>query len=166
MDRAQHNLEFTLESTPEAALQARTELASLLEVLAGETYADLRLVVNELVANSVEHGPAGPISVSIELLAAGGVCGWVRDGGTGRVEISEGQEPGTGLGLLIVDALATRWGTRPGSSDVWFEIAPPEAWAPSALQRHDFQEQGLESAPRTSLPVRETDTPRRTPCQQ
>ncbi len=60
MDRAQHKLEFTVESTPEAALQAREALASLLEVLAGETYADLRLVVNELVTNSVEHGPAGP----------------------------------------------------------------------------------------------------------
>jgi len=148
MDRAQHNLEFTVESTPEAALQARTALASLLEVLAGETYADLRLVVNELVANSVEHGPAGPISVSIELLAEGGVRGWVRDGGTNGVEISEGQEPGTGLGLLIVDTLATGWGTRPGSSDVWFEIGAPEAWTPSALQRHYLHDQDLaEPAP-------------------
>ena len=140
MDCAQHNLEFTVESTPEAALQARAALASLLEVLAGETYADLRLIVNELVTNCVQHGPAEPISVSIELLPEGGVCGWVRDGGTGGVEISEGQEPGTGLGLLIVGTLAAGWGTRPGSSDVWFEIAAPEVWAPSALQRHYLQD--------------------------
>ena len=148
MQPTQDKLEFTVESTPEAALQARMALASLLEVLAGETYADLRLVVNELVANSVEHGPAGPISVSIELLTEGGVRGYVRDGGTGGVEISEGQEPGTGLGLLIVDTLAAGWGTRPGSSDVWFEIAPPEVWAPSALQRHYLQDEDLtEPAP-------------------
>ena len=145
---AQDRLEFTVESTPEAALQARTALASLLEVLAGETYADLRLVVNELVANSVEHGPAGPISVSIELLAEGGVRGWVRDGGTGGVEIAEEQQPGTGLGLLIVDTLAADWGTLSASSDVWFEIAAPEAWTPSALQRHYLHDEGdAEPAP-------------------
>ena len=162
MDRAQDNLEFTVESTPEAALQARAGLVSLLEVLAGETYADLRLVVNELVTNSVEHGPSGPISVSIELLAEGGVCGWVRDGGTGGIEISQGQEPGTGLGLLIVDTLTAAWGSRPGSSDVWFEIAAPEVWPPPARQRHYQQEQGLESPPRIACAGRESDTARRT----
>ena len=142
MDRSQHKCDFTVESTPEAALQAREALAKLPGTLADETYADLRVVVSELVTNSVEHGPAGPVSVSIELLAAGGVCGWVRDGGAGGVKISEGQEPGLGLGLLIVDTLAASWGTRPGSSDVWFELAAPEVWAPSELRMRDLQNEG------------------------
>ena len=155
MQPAQNKLEFTVESSPEAGLQARTALASLLEVLAGETYADLRLVVNELVANSVEHGPAGQISVSIELLAEGGVHGCVRDEGTGGVNVPEGQEPGTGLGLLIVDTLAAGWGTRPGSSEVWFEIAAPEAWTPSALQRRYLQDQDhAEPAPPSGVRFR------------
>jgi anti-sigma regulatory factor (Ser/Thr protein kinase) len=156
MDRAQHKLEFTVESTPKASLQARAALASLLEVLAGETYADLRLVVNELVTNSVEHGPPGPISVSIELLPEGGVCGRVRDGGAGGVEISEGQEPGTGLGLLIVDTLAAAWGASPGSSDVWFEIA-----APDGSRARD----AAPWRPVIASAGREPDPSRRTACQ-
>jgi anti-sigma regulatory factor (Ser/Thr protein kinase) len=145
MKCAQHNLEFTVESTPEAALQAREALAELRGTVADETYADLRVVVSELVANSVEHGPAGPVSVSIELLAAGGVSGWVRDGGPGGVKISEGAEPGVGLGLLIVDTLAASWGTRPASSDVWFELAAPQVWVPSAVR--SLQENGLRGEP-------------------
>ncbi len=143
MESSEHKAHFTVENSPEAALHARQALAKLAEFLADETYADLRVVVSELVANGAEHGPAGPVSVWIELLADGGVRGWVRDGGTGGVKIAEGQQPGTGLGLLIVDTLAAGWGTHPGSSDVWFELAAPGVRRPSPSESNDLPGRSL-----------------------
>jgi hypothetical protein len=47
----------------------------------------------------------------------------VRDDGSGfdpgrpRFEFSKG-----GAGLVLVDELSDRWGVRPGSTTVWFEL--------------------------------------------
>lgn len=125
-------LRFTLESTPYAAFEARRELSKVSGWLSGPTYLDLRLVVSELVANSVEHGQGRAISVSVELSQSGAVRGSVRDGGDGPVEVREYAEPGTGLGLQIVATLAARWAISPGSSDVWFELSAPELDGPQA----------------------------------
>lgn len=125
-------LRFTLESTPHAAFEARRELSKVSGWLSEQTYLDLRLVVSELVANSAEHGQGRAISVSVELSQSGAVRGSVRDGGDGPVEVLEHAEPGTGLGLQIVDALAARWAISPGRSDVWFELSAPELERPQA----------------------------------
>jgi hypothetical protein len=139
-------LRFFVESTPHAAFEARRALSVLADVLPGETYSDLKLVVSELVANGAEHGPGSLISGSIELHPDGTVQGSVRDGGDDGVEIDEDAEPGTGLGLRIVDALAARWAVRPGTTDVWFELVPPE--------------------PDLAFPRRETNLAQRTACEQ
>ena len=58
-------------------------------------------------------------------MPSGSTRGTVTDGGGGAVEIAARRDVGHGgLGLRIVDALASRWGVDVPSSDVWFEVAP------------------------------------------
>jgi len=84
-------------------------------------YADLRVVVTELVTNGVKYGPGGPIDLSVALGSDGIVRGNVDDGGAGGVHMRAPGPLGGGLGLVIVEAL-TEWGVHPDSSRVWFEL--------------------------------------------
>jgi anti-sigma regulatory factor (Ser/Thr protein kinase) len=85
---------------------------------------EVTLIVSELASNAVRHAET-PFTVALQ-------C----DGAIVRVEVSDGatalpvlQRPPvdaiTGRGLLIVEALATRWGVEPNPSGktVWFELA-------------------------------------------
>ena len=85
---------------------------------------EVTLLVSELASNAVRHAST-PFTVSMQ-------C----DGTTVRVEVADHdpalpvpQQPHaeavTGRGLLIVDALATRWGVEPSADGktVWFELA-------------------------------------------
>ncbi|HET6771630.1 MAG TPA: ATP-binding protein [Actinomycetota bacterium] len=92
------------------------------------TYDDVKLLVSELVTNSVQH--AGPdsdswVGVRLYLLPK-----------TVRVEVTDsgpGFRPRTrtvprdrdsGRGLYLVGAISDRWGVdREGTTRVWFEIA-------------------------------------------
>ena len=93
--------------------------------------ADLELVISELVANSLEHG-RGTIQLTVEHSIAA-IQGSVTDDGHGFAYTPpdfSSQAP-RGRGLAIVDALVTRWGICPGSTQVWFDItlnaSPPIA---------------------------------------
>ena len=85
---------------------------------------EVTLLVSELASNAVRHAGT-PFTVGLG-------C----DGSVVRVEVSDGSsalpEPSvppleavTGRGLMIVDALATRWGVEPTPTGktVWFEVA-------------------------------------------
>jgi anti-sigma regulatory factor (Ser/Thr protein kinase) len=112
-------------ATPEAVPAARHALAELEEV-DNDTRNVVELLTSELVTNAVRHG-ASDTKESILLRAR---C----EEDTVRVEVcDEGPgfeptpdqrgmlEPG-GNGLLLVDALAARWGVIRGApSCVWFE---------------------------------------------
>jgi len=92
---------------------------------------DVALLVTELVANGVRHGGAHagtelqlrlerrPLVLHVEVLNPGDTPGLV------------GQRPpdltgGGGLGLHIVERLASRWGVRNGRrTAVWFELDCP-----------------------------------------
>src|SRR5207244_9706501 len=95
---------------------------------------DVELLVTELVTNAVRHSGLEPSDeVTIRLTAAPGyVRGEVSDGGRPLPEIALPVEtPGTGgsgLGLLLVDRIATRWGVDHGApgARVWFELAEGE----------------------------------------
>jgi two-component sensor histidine kinase len=88
----------------------------------------LELILSELVTNSVKHaGAAGAAELSVRLSRErerirGEVCGagpefeWTPHD-------PDLEEPG-GLGLMIVDTLAERWGIRHNSEVcVWFECS-------------------------------------------
>lgn len=110
-----------LRSQPSAAAKAREALGVFSERMSERRYADLRVIVTELVTNSVKYGPGNPIGLSVTLDADGVIRGDVEDGGTGGVHMRCPGPLGGGLGLVIVESLAS-WGVKDGSSNVWFEL--------------------------------------------
>ena len=120
--------EVTLAAGPAAAAAAR---ATLTRWLAGhvpvEVLEDARLLVSELVANSIGHAEL-PDEASLRLavqLRAGALRVEVRDpGASGAIVPREpDRERGDGFGLHLVDLIATRWGVdRTSGTDVWFEV--------------------------------------------
>jgi len=91
---------------------------------------DLRLLVSELVTNSVLHGGAGPDD-SLQLrVDCPDDCVRVEvcDDGSGwgehiRSTSLESEQPAGGWGLMLVGALADRWGVQAGERTcVWFEL--------------------------------------------
>ena len=117
-------LSLSLSPVPSAAGNAR---AALRERFAGglrrSTFADLELVVSELVTNAVEHG-SGAIQVEVSHNARE-LRGSVADRGSGfAYELRAfGHTQDSGRGLAIVNALVTDWGIRRGSTQVWFAIS-------------------------------------------
>jgi anti-sigma regulatory factor (Ser/Thr protein kinase) len=118
-----HCLEFP--GTPEAPAQAREELDRLDPSLPAHVLPDIRLLVSELMTNSVKYGGDGPVRLEVtqsedrirtEIIDEGdGFVPAERDGDLSRVG---------GWGLHLVDELTDRWGTFEGSTHVWFEIDP------------------------------------------
>jgi len=124
-------IELTLPAQPIAASEARLSLSVLASQVPRETYEDVRILVTELVTNSVRHsGVANTDSDHVWL----GV--WtnpeclrveVADSGEGfeKVVKPTASDQLGGWGLQIVDRLTDRWGVKRfnGSrSTVWFEI--------------------------------------------
>jgi anti-sigma regulatory factor (Ser/Thr protein kinase) len=119
---------FTAHFDPalETPALARHELDGWLpESLAESHRGTLKLLVSELVTNSVRHvkGSTRPVVLAVQI-GARAIRVEVHDGGAGF-------EPGTptprgadgGFGLFLVERMASRWGvdTRDGTR-VWFEL--------------------------------------------
>jgi len=121
-------LSFELTGGPYAVTAARLALSELDDLLDESTAFDIRLLVSELVTNSVRHAEVGPED-SIQLNVA-------LEGENVRVEVVDygpGFEPPAeagdsedardrGWGLFFVTQLADRWGVERGNGRVWFEI--------------------------------------------
>jgi anti-sigma regulatory factor (Ser/Thr protein kinase) len=117
---------YELEPGPTAPAAARHAVSrDLAEVADTEALSSLKLVVSELVTNSVVHGPGKPIRLSLEVDEDGRVRGEVEDEGDGVIEIREAADGPGGRGLRIVEALTSRWGVYEGSTHVWFELSTP-----------------------------------------
>ena len=118
-------LSLTLSPVPTAGGVARVALR---ERFAGglrrSTFADLELVVSELVTNAVEHGQRHASGLEVTHTDRE-LRGFVSDRGSGfAYELREfGDTQDGGRGLAIVDALVTHWGIRRGSTQVWFAIS-------------------------------------------
>ena len=120
-------IEADLEPTPQSAPRVREVLSALRPKLGDDAYADLELVLTELVTNSVRHGRLDP-GEQIH------VRGAVNDGLL-RVEVTDsgpGFELGSprpaadgsgGWGLVIAQRLTDRWGVRRDGArtTVWVE---------------------------------------------
>lgn len=116
-----------LANGPDAVGFARRGLDPLEREVGSETLNDMRLLVSELVTNSVRHARAGDDDeLELEVTVRGEVihvC--VTDHGPGFEASSRTPEddPGSGWGLFLVEHLADRWGVDVnGTTQVWFEI--------------------------------------------
>jgi anti-sigma regulatory factor (Ser/Thr protein kinase) len=121
-------INLTLTPASEAISEARHALDRLADVLPSGKLEDVRLVVSELVTNSVLHAGLSPddqIRLSVEASAVS-VSGRVCDPGPGFRKPSKlGPRPdfSGGWGLPIVDRISDRWGVdRNSYACVWFEI--------------------------------------------
>jgi anti-sigma regulatory factor (Ser/Thr protein kinase) len=121
-------ISLKLESGPEAASAARAALRTLEPKLDPEPMNDVRLLVSELVTNSVRHseGPNSRSPVTLEVaLSDEKLRVMVTDRGTGFEPHPRepGQSKASGWGLYLVDKLSDRWGViRNHITRVWFEI--------------------------------------------
>jgi anti-sigma regulatory factor (Ser/Thr protein kinase) len=109
-----------------AAGKARREIARLRADLDPPALESIRLLVTELVTNSVRHADAGTVELAV-------LVGSERV----RVEIANPGAPfepilreddatsNDGWGLFLVDRLSDSWGVvedKTGSQRVWFEV--------------------------------------------
>ena len=108
-----------------APATARRAVEAFAERLAPEILPDVRLLVSELISNSVKYGGEGRVQLILRSEDPGHVYVEVVDQGVGlragRARPAPAGEPG-GWGLHLVEALTERWGVHRGSTHVWFEI--------------------------------------------
>ena len=117
-------VEFEFEPGPDAPHEARRAVRRrLADGMPAPQLYDLLMVISELVTNSVGHGPGMTIRVRIRTTPDGTVRGVVEDGGNADISLTEiGDGMNSGLGLRIIDAIATTWGVAEDGSSVFFEL--------------------------------------------
>lgn len=119
-------LKLRLSPGPDAARRARTQLDKLRGNIQDSALDVVRLLVTELVTNSVRHGSTGD-EVELEVdVYANAVRVEVTDSGPGfeleRPPRPHEGRPG-GWGLCLIDRLSDRWGVDRGNETrVWFEL--------------------------------------------
>jgi anti-sigma regulatory factor (Ser/Thr protein kinase) len=123
---------FDLPPIATSIVAARHLLAELLRAWdAPQDPDDAGLLVTELVANVVDH-VGGEASLTMEIAASEG---WLRigvvDGSSLPPVLQElSQERPRGRGLLMVQAIADRWGSEEhqGGKRVWLDLGPADGW--------------------------------------
>ena len=118
-------LRMRLGSGPEAAAEARQVLSALRADLDPPLLETLRLLVTELVTNSVRHTDAATLTVRVAIGKAA-VLTEVTDEGEGFDPdgLERAGTDGCGWGLFLVESLAQSWGVKDDgrSKRVWFEL--------------------------------------------
>ena len=125
MIQTQPVIELELARRPEAVRNARDALAPISDRVPETLLDELRLVVSELVSNSIRHSTGDPDAL-IRLrvwLSAEEIRVEAADSGRGFDPTIRPAEGGSGWGLLLVGRLATRWGVAASDTGttVWFE---------------------------------------------
>jgi len=117
-----------LSSGPGAVAAARRGLDGLESEVGSDRLNDVRLLVSELVTNSVRHARNGADGEELELEVNVShrtihVCVTDRGPGFEVAARTPDDDPGSGWGLFLVEQLSDRWGVElNGSTQVWFEI--------------------------------------------
>jgi anti-sigma regulatory factor (Ser/Thr protein kinase) len=114
-----------LQGNNEAAAHARHALGRLRSDLDPPLMETLRLLVTELVTNSIKHAGADSVVLRV-LIGRKAVWTEVADEGPG-FDPADTEPPGQerpGWGLFLVERLADRWGVNHAgrSTKVWFEL--------------------------------------------
>jgi anti-sigma regulatory factor (Ser/Thr protein kinase) len=118
-------LSLRLQGGPEAAARARRAISGLRADIDPPLMETLRLLVTELVTNSVKHAGAETVVVKV-LVGRSAVLTEVTDEGPGFDPTDTGRprHDSTGWGLFLVERLAHRWGVHQegDATRVWFEL--------------------------------------------
>jgi anti-sigma regulatory factor (Ser/Thr protein kinase) len=119
-----------LGSGPDAAADARRAIAQLRADLDPPLMETLRLLVTELVTNSVRHTDCDSLTLRVAVGKSSVLTEVADEGPPFELEAIEGQtaeahDPAGGWGLFLVERLAREWGVKEdhGSKRVWFELA-------------------------------------------
>ena len=115
---------FDIPRDPMAPSAARRAIERLNDRIAPEVVPDVKLLVSELITNSVKYGGDGEVQLKVEAEDPRKLRIEVIDQGVGFVPV-ERDRPATevgGWGLHLVQTLSDRWGVYEGSTHVWFEI--------------------------------------------
>jgi anti-sigma regulatory factor (Ser/Thr protein kinase) len=109
---------------PMAPTAARRAIDGLSGRVADDVIPDVKLLVSELVTNSVKYGGDGALRLQIETEGPRKLRAEVIDQGTGFVPVARDRSATDvgGWGLHLVQTLSNRWGVHAGSTHVWFEI--------------------------------------------
>jgi anti-sigma regulatory factor (Ser/Thr protein kinase) len=120
------DMSFELAGGPYAVTAARLALADLESRLDPSVAFDVRLLVSELVTNSVQHASVAAEDSIVLVVKIGDetVRVEVRDDGPGFDPPASppAEDADAGWGLFLVEQLADSWGVGAGGQGVWFEI--------------------------------------------
>ena len=103
---------------------ARSAIDGLTGRIAPDVVPDVKLLVSELITNSVKYGGEGEVHLQLRSEHEGHIRVEVVDQGSGFIPVAR-DRPATdvgGWGLHLVETLTDRWGVHEGSTHVWFEI--------------------------------------------
>ena len=117
-------LSVDISRDPTAPATARRAIDGLSGMVADDLLPDVKLLVSELVTNSVKYGGDGALRLQIDTDGPRKLRAEVIDQGVGFVPVAR-DRPATdvgGWGLHLVQTLSNRWGVHEGSTHVWFEI--------------------------------------------
>ena len=110
-----------------AAGRARAELSRLRTNLDDAILENVRLLVTELVTNSVRHANATAIELMVVVSRTRVHVEVANPGGGFEPRPSGPEDSDTGWGLFLVDRLSDDWGVAQGGGTdyqrVWFEVA-------------------------------------------
>lgn len=131
MRLGRRELDLRIPAEPNAAAEARDTVRAALVRVRPEVCEDVRLLVSELVTNSLRHGGLRPQDeVRIHVRATPeAVRVEVADHGRGFDPAGvSGPGDAGGYGLFLVKRIASRWGVEPTDGvNVWFELDEPYA---------------------------------------
>jgi signal transduction histidine kinase len=117
-------LRMRLASGTESAAEARRAISQLRADLDPPLMETLRLLVTELVTNSVRHTESDSLTLRIAIGKTSVLTEVVDDGPGFDPSAAASDNPDCGWGLFLVERLAPNWGVvvEGGTKRVWFEL--------------------------------------------
>ncbi|MCW2991503.1 MAG: ATP-binding protein [Solirubrobacterales bacterium] len=117
-------VDIAISRDPRAPGNARRAVEDFASTIDPSLVPDVKLLVSELITNSVKYGGEGEVHLQLRSEHDGHIRVEVVDQGSGFIPVAR-DRPATevgGWGLHLVETLTDRWGVHEGSTHVWFEI--------------------------------------------